>query len=781
MLSTHPRPFRAFRCSAQVLLVLLAASPLVSFRATAQERAYIPDLFEMRVNVIDVDSGTVEQTIPVDSLPSGVAVSNDGLTVYVSTLASTVAFIDTATASMTHSVDVGAVPYTLALSPDGTTLYAVNNGSNTISVIDTGTASVVDTIPVASGPFAVAFTSDGQKAFVTHESVLFMSVIDTTTLDVTQLPVGYGTRTLIMDPTGSRLYVTSVGGLPIIVINPSSQAIVQTFADPVHAKDLAISPDGATLYVPNDASHTVAAVDAATGLQIGDAVATGFAPWGIDVTGDGSQVYVAHSAGDPITILDAATMTIANTVALGETYAFGDFIAGFAPPAPPEGVNLSTPTAPLTYAGEILATPGAPMTLDNAAGDLNLTLALGYSFSPDETRYARIECPGVVFDDDAEAEYVGGGSASIGALNGLNSGAVHFSITADDASVGADDLLTITGGRSITGTDPIDCTYGLYDFPSQAASGGIHGRVATVSGAYLDFAESTVFAATPFTSVADVEADPSFSTFVARMPTTDDTAGLARLHYGLATPAPLRPDGSPIALADLHATGADGTRIIAEGDFSAAANADGSFTGDALARVYLSGNDTVCSTVGALAASRLSATQAEFPVGDAATDALLCFVPLAGTPIPVADYSASLVAVAAAPLDYAVDDLGPFDAGAITRSGTQLQAPLVQVPEGWLSRLVLTNTGPLDRSYAIAATGETGNLIGTANLTGVVPAHGTVVVDLHDVLVSFSGERRATLDVTVAGPDRQIQGLYQIVNPNTGTLSNHVMVRPATN
>ena len=62
-----------------------------------------------------------------------------------------------------------------------------------------------------------------------------------------------------------------------------------------------------------------------------------------------------------------------------------------------------------------------------------------------------------------------------------------------------------------------------------------------------------------------------------------------------------------------------------------------------------------------------------------------------------------------------------------------------------------------------------------------MPAHGTVVVDLHDVLVSFSGERRATLDVTVAGPDRQIQGLYQIVNPNTGTLSNHVMVRPGTN
>ena len=98
-----------------------------------------------------------------------------------------------------------------------------------------------------------------------------------------------------------------------------------------------------------------------------------------------------------------------------------------------------------------------------------------------------------------------------------------------------------------------------------------------------------------------------------------------------------------------------------------------------------------------------------------------------------------------------------------------------------LSRMVLTNTGALDRPYVIAVSGETGNLIGTANLTGIVPARGTVVVDLDDVLVSFSGKRRATLNVTVAGPNAQIQGQYQIVNPGKGTLSNHIMVRPGTN
>ena len=77
--------------------------------------------------------------------------------------------------------------------------------------------------------------------------------------------------------------------------------------------------------------------------------------------------------------------------------------------------------------------------------------------------------------------------------------------------------------------------------------------------------------------------------------------------------------------------------------------------------------------------------------------------------------------------------------------------------------------------------GETGNTIGTANLTGTIPANSTKVVDLTTVLTSFTASPRATLNVTVAGPNNQIQGLYQIVNPDKGSISNHVLVRPGTN
>ena len=50
-----------------------------------------------------------------------------------------------------------------------------------------------------------------------------------------------------------------------------------------------------------------------------------------------------------------------------------------------------------------------------------------------------------------------------------------------------------------------------------------------------------------------------------------------------------------------------------------------------------------------------------------------------------------------------------------------------------------TNTGSQARAYTIKVIGETGNTIGTANLSGTVPANGTTVVDLNSVLTSFAG------------------------------------------
>ena len=443
----------------------------------------------------------------------------------------------------------------------------------------------------------------------------------------------------------------------------------------------------------------------------------------------------------------------------------------------PPGVDLDVPGDAALFASEIIA----PATLVNTGGALNLNVPLGYNPSHEEVRYVRLECPGMQFANNTTVSYVGGGTASVGAVNGLSSSAIYFSFTADD-NVSALDRLVIGGDRAITSTQRISCTYSLYDQPSQASFGGATGRIATLTGTYIDFGPSTVFTSVSNTSTANVEANPSYTAFLASGATTTTTAALARLTYSLASPTPLKLNGMPITLADLHATGASGTKIVVTGDFSGAADAGGSYTtGTALARVYLSSSSSSCSF--GTPASTLSATTATFDVGATARDAMLCYAPLSGFAIPVGTYTAILDAVSAAPSVYRVDDLGPVAAGSIIRNGTQLQAPLAQLPTGYLSRIALTNTGTVARFYSIRVMSETGNVVSTnsANMTGTIPANGMKFFELNSVITGFSAGTRATIVLTVDAPSDQIQAVYQIVNPSNGTISNHVMVRPGTN
>ena len=212
--------------------------------------------------------------------------------------------------------------------------------------------------------------------------------------------------------------------------------------------------------------------------------------------------------------------------------------------------------------------------------------------------------------------------------------------------------------------------------------------------------------------------------------------------------------------------------VTVNGDFSLTRNANGTYTGAALNRTYLT-----------VLPDQLSATAARFPVGGGGfVDTFFGLYNEFGHVMQESEYRMTLNPVAANPTVYAVSPISNVYVGQIVRNGTVLQAPLVNVPGGWYSRLVLTNTGSLDRDYEITVQGEDGNTIGTANLTGTVPAGKTLVIDdLKEVLTSFSGAPRATIIVTVAGPNNQIQGLYQIVNPDKGSISNHVLVRPGTN
>jgi YVTN family beta-propeller protein len=71
-----------------------------------------------------------------------------------SSTANTVSVIDTATDAVTATVPVGTVPFGLAVTPAGTRVYVANNSSNNVSVIDTATNTVIATVAVGANPAA---------------------------------------------------------------------------------------------------------------------------------------------------------------------------------------------------------------------------------------------------------------------------------------------------------------------------------------------------------------------------------------------------------------------------------------------------------------------------------------------------------------------------------------------------------------------------------------------------------------------------------------------------
>lgn len=427
--------------------------------------------------------------------------------------------------------------------------------------------------------------------------------------------------------------------------------------------------------------------------------------------------------------------------------------------------------ATVTFASEAVV-PGGGLTLVNAANALDLVTKLKYSFSNGEVRQARIEC-------SANMKFSAGSSLTLshgtaGAINGLGTNAIYFSITGD-ATTTDTSTITVGGNRSVSSLDPASCTYALYDTPSQAANGGDDGKIVSAAGAYIKFGNTYGIKTTPATNTADVEANPAYSKYTGGSTRAAIGSATFNLSGAIGGTTPLNPfTGAAMTLADILGAATSG---IYRGDFSLAVDGAGNPDKN---KVFVSSDG--CATA-LVVANEVNATSATFVFGGNGGTSTVCYQSVGGVAIPVSDYTVELTAVAADATHFNAPNVAATAVGSIVHNGTELQAPLVQVPTGWISRLVLTNTGSVDRAYTISVQAEAGVTVTTANLTGTVKANSTKVInDLNTVMTGFSAgaKPRATLNVSVAAPNKQIQGLYQLVSPEGG-VSNYILARPGTN
>lgn len=232
------------------------------------------------VSVIDATINTVSATIPNLTQATGVALSPDVATLYVTTQAiDSLAVINTSDNSIVATVLTGDRPFGVAVSPDGSLVYVANIGGNSVTVVDAMTNTATTTITVGIDPQGVVFNPAGTKAYVANSLSNTVSVIDVATSSVSNtIMVGNFPRGVAIGGSEmNKLYVTTDIEGSVNVVNLDTEMVESTISIAGGMTGIAATADGSTLYATNRSTNQLYTIDPATNMSTGN-IAIGNGP-----------------------------------------------------------------------------------------------------------------------------------------------------------------------------------------------------------------------------------------------------------------------------------------------------------------------------------------------------------------------------------------------------------------------------------------------------------------------------------------------------------------------
>ncbi|MFD0207104.1 MULTISPECIES: YncE family protein [Saccharothrix] len=275
------------------------------------------------VSVLDTATNAVTTTL-VDSTgdsPYGVGVAFDGTRAYVTNVRDdTLTVIDTPTNTVDAAVPVGDGPAGVVVSPSGGHVYVSNYAAGTVSVVDAATLTTTETIPVGANADGIAITPDGKRLYVAHDVVGAgtVSVVDTTTnTELADLPTGNTPTAVAVTPDGTKLVVVNKFSNNVAIVDTTSNTVTGTIPVSFIPHGIAISPNGHRAYVTNSEGHSLSVVDLDALTSIAQ-VPVGSRPINVALTPDGHKAYVTNYNSGTLSIVDTTTLAVINTVPVGK-------------------------------------------------------------------------------------------------------------------------------------------------------------------------------------------------------------------------------------------------------------------------------------------------------------------------------------------------------------------------------------------------------------------------------------------------------------------------------
>lgn len=337
---------------------LTVSSPYgVSNYTVSGTYAYVPDVQDSLVNVVNIAKNQIIATIHVPTYYPTVSTSQDGKNVYLLNMKGDLHVINTATNQVTATLTPGLNSVGMSVSPDGSKLYIAYRGDkthqSTVCVINTTTNTLIKTIYIGSQATGIVASPDGKIIYVgfatafnnSRLAVPCIAIIDASTFNISGFTISG-----LCKPTSMRMTPDSK---TIYCIDGSSQTFVtfslrpnSTLPDLIQLPNnsnlylpvnrLCMNPDGKSLYALVNQPSTIYVQNNATnkfikGIEVDNKSVYNYTS-GITTDAAGKNLYVL-STGNFMNQIDLASGQVISTIPVGRVpYTDGDFIATIVPP-----------------------------------------------------------------------------------------------------------------------------------------------------------------------------------------------------------------------------------------------------------------------------------------------------------------------------------------------------------------------------------------------------------------------------------------------------------------
>ena len=314
----------AIKTRHQILLSL--GIVLFIVQTTWAQKAYIPNLDDNTVSVIDLTADSVTATIDVGGTPIGIAISKTFNKVYIcESNTETISVINAETDVIEATIDVGGVNR-ITIDPFSRYAYVGDANFDVIKVIELSTDSIVDIIPIEGTPLQLMYNPIEYQLLVTNGNKL--SIMRTHLFHDVDANLNMDfPHSIVFSPNGEKAYVTEFFGDRISEVDLSDHTATPFIEGIISPKGIAISPDGSTLYVTSETGGgAVQVIDVAT-AEVTSTLNVGSGPESINIGPFGEKAYVVNYLSNDVSVIDMATNTVETSIAVGNSpQAIGNFI-----------------------------------------------------------------------------------------------------------------------------------------------------------------------------------------------------------------------------------------------------------------------------------------------------------------------------------------------------------------------------------------------------------------------------------------------------------------------